>query len=230
MNKKLNKRKSNKKKSNKKKLICIFTLLLYMLSEPVLLCGCASTNDELSIEFSGTYDDMGADINNENYTKMTEVSDGEDDITMVYIYVCGAVELPGVYQLKKGSRLYEAVEMAGGMAADADDVSLNMAREIIDGEQIVILTQSETAMLKETGAYPFGGLPQGMAAEKSGLVNINTADKSELTTVSGIGESRAQAIIDYRESNGSFKSIEDIKNVEGIKDGLFAKIKDKITV
>ncbi len=107
-----------------------------------------------------------------------------------------------------------------------------MARQITDGEQIVILTLDEAASLKEAGAYAYPAEPSAQAAapQKAGLVNINTATVQELTSVSGIGESRALAIIDYREKNGRFGSIEDIKNVDGIKDGLFSKIKDKITI
>jgi competence protein ComEA len=101
-----------------------------------------------------------------------------------------------------------------------------MARELTDGEQVVVYTESEVESLKEQII-----VEQSIAAEeKSGLVNINTADISELVTLSGIGQSRAEAIIDYREKNGAFGSVEDIKNVDGIKDGLFSKIKDKITV
>jgi competence protein ComEA len=150
----------------------------------------------------------------------------EVDNSSIYVYVCGAVASPGVYELDKGSRLYEAVDMAGGMNDDADKTYLNMARELIDGEQVVVYTESEVESLKEQAVV------EHMAAleEKSGLVNINTAGVDELVTLSGIGQSRAMAIIDYRERNGAFSSIDDIKNVDGIKDGLFSKIKDKITV
>ena len=96
----------------------------------------------------------------------------------------------------------------------------------------MILTQEEASALREAGAYayPPGDAAQGVSAQDPGLVNINTATVTELTTVSGIGASRAQAIVDYRERNGSFGSIDDIKKVDGIKDGLFSKIKDKITI
>ena len=175
-----------------------------------------------------------SDSNMTEVSFLENVSDagnaGGSSLPQVYIYVCGAVELPGVYSLRQGSRLYEAVELAGGLTADADENCLNMARPITDGEQVVILTQEEALALKEAGTYfcPAGDTAQ--AAQDSGLVNINTATVTELTSVSGIGASRAQAIVDYREKNGSFGSIEDIKRVDGIKDGLFSKIKDKITI
>ncbi|MDE6621953.1 MAG: helix-hairpin-helix domain-containing protein [Lachnospiraceae bacterium] len=204
----------------------------------VLLCGCASGRDEVVMtRINEEAAILGLDSQN-----MTEVSffgemadaetETEDALQQVYIYVCGAVQLPGVYCLKQGSRLYEAVELAGGLSSDADENCLNMAREITDGEQVVILTQEEAFAQKEAGIYPYPieGAIQETSAKTSGLVNINTATLAELTSVSGIGESRAQAIIDYREQHGSFGSIEDIKKVDGIKDGLFSKIKDKITI
>ena len=159
------------------------------------------------------------------------VNTGAEDTQTVYVYLCGAVASPGVYQLKQGSRLYEAVELAGGLTREADAACLNLARQITDGEQIVILTCEEAEQLKQEGKYAFGQENAATASNTpSGLVNINTASVSELTTVSGIGESRAQAIVAYREANGGFRCIEDIKKVEGIKEGLFSKIKDKITV
>lgn len=216
-----------------KKYICI-------LSVPVLLCGCAPRQDSIVMELSqenveqdmteqaaGHMDSRAESSGSEN---MTQVPYEEREAQMVYVYLCGAVLMPGVYRLEGGSRLYEAVEMAGGLAADADDTCLNMAREIVDGEQIVVLTQEETALLRESGGYPTGDMGQQTSAMVSGLVNINTAGVAELTTVSGIGESRAQAIIAYREKNGAFRSIDEIKKVEGIKDGLFSKIKDFITI
>lgn len=171
-----------------------------------------------------------ANVGTEGTTKGTNL-DG-DKQPQVYIYVCGAVVLPGVYNLAQGSRLYEAVELAGGLTAEADENCLNMARQIVDGEQVVIWTQEEALALQEAGAYtyPSGNVAQGTADKDTGLVNINTATVVELTTVSGIGEGRAQAIVEYREKHGSFESIDEIKKVDGIKDGLFAKIKDKITI
>lgn len=228
------KTKKEKNRRFSKKSVCAACVFLFALSDPVLLCGCASARDGITM----TLGSAEAPDNN-----MTEVSfpdraagtEGmnayESEPPQVYIYVCGAVVLPGVYSLEQGSRLYEAVELAGGLTADADENCLNMARQIADGEQVVVLTQEEALALKEAGtyAYPPGDtLPS--AAQASGLVNINTATVTELTTVSGIGAGRAQAIVDYREKNGSFGSIEEIKRVDGIKDGLFKKIKDKITI
>jgi len=239
-----------KKEKNKifsKKSVCAACIFLLALFEPVLLCGCASARDEVTMALeiesgASAVQEPVSIVAPENHMSEASFSDPvtgaaeknvyESGQSQVYIYVCGAVELPGVYSLKQGSRLYEAVELAGGLTADADENCLNMARQITDGEQVVILTQEEATARKEAGtyAYPSGEVPQEAATQGSGLVNINTATAAELTTVSGIGASRAQAIVDYREKNGSFGSIDDIKKVDGIKDGLFSKIKDKITI
>lgn len=226
-----------------KKSVCAVCIFLFVLFEPVLLCGCALARDEITmvldnevsaVQGSVDVEPADSDVAQESLSDVNISGTDTDEPPQVYIYVCGAVELPGVYCLRQGSRLYEAVELAGGLTAEADENCLNMARQITDGEQIMILTQEEALALKEAGAYPQPGLSkddaQGMASQDSGLVNINTASVTELTTVSGIGESRAQAIVDYREKHGRFGSIDDIKKVDGIKDGLFSKIKDKITI
>lgn len=213
------------KKMNNKNYLQVFLIALFQL---VLLCGCTSNQDEVTMTL------IEMETQSAGHEEMTPVSLLEEDIVLepaqIYVYICGAVELPGVYCLKEGSRLYEAIALAGGMTNDADENCLNMARQIVDGEQIVILTREEVALQKEAGVYKYPGEEnmQG-TTQKSNLVNINTATVAELTTVSGIGESRAQAIVAYREKNGSFGSIEEIKKVDGIKEGLFSKIKDKIT-
>lgn len=145
------------------------------------------------------------------------------------VYLCGAVKRPGVYTLQAGDRLYEAVEMAGGFQENAFEEYVNQARTLQDGEQIYIPTkeEAEEVLLLEQQPENSGGLSQ---PKKDGLVNINTADVEDLCTLKGIGMSRAEDIVAYREANGAFEKIEDIKNVTGIKEGLFQKIKDKITV
>lgn len=146
--------------------------------------------------------------------------------SMIYVYICGAVANPGVYEIAEGSRLFEAIDAAGGMLGEADLTSQNLARVLQDGEQIQILTKDEVKVLEEAGI----SVQTENTPKSNGLININTASVQELTTLTGIGESRAQAIVEYRESNGFFKSIDGIKNVTGIKDALFEKIKNQITV
>lgn len=197
-------------------------LLVLFLSS--FLCGCGSSNETgLMLELDAGEQMSGAETADIGPEESEPESKEQERI---YVYVCGAVRAPGVYQADAGSRLYEVIEMAGGFLAEADMTSLNLARGVSDGEQIVVLTQEEAAQKENEAAQK----ENADAQTDSGLININTALLEELTRISGIGESRAGAIIDYREKNGAFSSIEEIKNVDGIKDGLFSKIKDYITV
>lgn len=151
----------------------------------------------------------------------------EEKVCMIHI--CGAVMHPGVYELSEESRIYQAVEAAGGFTKEAAQDYLNQAQSITDGERLYVPTIEEVRQAMETGEIP-GGFADAGADRENGLVNINTADEEELCTLSGIGSGKAKSIIDYRTQNGEFRKVEDIMQVEGIKEGLFAKIKDSITV
>ena len=132
---------------------------------------------------------------------------------MLAVFVCGSVVTPGVYELPTGSRVYEAIALAGGMTDEAAQTAVNQAELLTDGQMIEIPTKEEQQV--RTAAEE---------ARLDGLVNINTADLDELKTLPGIGDSKARSIIAYREKNGAFKTIEDIKSVDGIGDGIFAKL------
>ena len=166
-----------------------------------------------------------------------------EDMPLVYIHVCGLVCTPGVYGLPAGSRVYEAIEAAGGFSEAAVPDYLNLAQVLEDGMKIQVpdreqaeewkargLTQSGiSAGAVSAGVQTPGGTGTGEGGAKA-MVNLNTASKEELMTLRGIGESRAEDIIHYREAFGGFRSIEDIMNVSGIKNAAFEKIKDSITV
>ena len=175
----------------------------------------------------------------------TEInSTGETQPEMIYVDVCGAVANPGVFQLAAGSRVFQAIEAAGGYLPEAVQNCVNRAGVLTDGQQLYILTQEEmerqgldpVEMAKASDGQMNGsagtGQNTGMTAQvqQDNRININTADEAQLTTLTGIGATRAQAIIAYREENGPFAAIEDIMNVQGIKEGTFAKIKDEIVV
>lgn len=162
---------------------------------------------------------------------------GNSTSEMCYVYVCGAVNAPGVYELPTGSRVYEAIAMAGGMTGEADGRSLNQAAQVADGQQITVYTKEEAEKLPKNGsgagtAEQSAGSGEDLSAGGTGKakVNINTAGREELMTLHGIGAARADAILAYREKHGSFSRIEDIMNVEGIKEKAFAKIRDDIVV
>ena len=185
-------------------------------------------------------DTLDADADNESEA----VSDKEMQQAMIYVDVCGAVANPGVFQLAAGSRVFQAIEAAGGYLPEAALTCVNRAGVLTDGQQLYILTQEEmerqgldpAEIAKASDGQMNGsagtGQNTGMIAQvqQDNRININTADEAQLTTLTGIGATRAQAIIAYRDENGPFAAIEDIMNVQGIKEGTFAKIKDEIVV
>ena len=178
-------------------------------------------------------------------TDRTELSDASsEEAKTLVVHICGAVSAPGVYELPAGSRIIDAVEAGGGFLPEADEACCNLAEEIVDGCQIYIMTKSESCAdgqtEKKAGIQTSPDSDMQMTdrnvrsnsapALENGLVNLNTADVAALMTLPGIGESRAKAIISYREQHGAFAKIEDIMKISGIKQAAFSKIKDKITV
>lgn len=194
---------------------------------------------------NGTESDFGKHTSDADIDNGSEaVSDKEMQQAMIYVDVCGAVANPGVFQLAAGSRVFQAIEAAGGYLPEAALTCVNRAGVLTDGQQLYILTQEE---MERQGLDPaeMSGASDGQMNGSAGTgqntemtaqvqqdnrININTADEAQLTTLTGIGATRAQAIIAYREENGPFAAIEDIMNVQGIKEGTFAKIKDEIVV
>ena len=177
---------------------------------------------------------------------------------VIYVHVCGAVVSPGVYELETGSRVYEAVQRAGGFTENAEQNYVNQAQVLEDGVKLVIPTREEAAAVEERetafasekaqegvsdqpqdGAGKEIGIVGGTAPEgqgrdtdgvQDGRVNINTASAAQLCEIPGVGATRAAAIISYRESHGAFEKPEDIMKVNGIKEGMYEKIKDSISV
>lgn len=159
--------------------------------------------------------------------------DGGESIseTVLCVHVVGEVAHPGMYELKSGARVSDAIEAAGGMLEDADQLSVNLARSVSDGEQIVVAAvvanEGNAPSSQET---PSSNSSSDRSSSVSGKVNINTANVSELTSLDGIGQATAEKIVAYRQANGSFPTIDAIKNVSGIGDKKFEAIKDRITV
>ena len=139
------------------------------------------------------------------------------------------MQTPGVYELTADSRICDVLLLAGGFTADADTEAVNMAAGIEDGMQIVIPAETDrTQEMTGNSFYRMGETAAGKT--ESQLVNINTADKETLMSLPGIGAGKAEAVIAYREAGGVFKDIKDIMLVDGIKEGVYTKIKDKICV
>lgn len=179
-----------------------------------------------------------------SYNKMSgkdNLNDKKSDRqSQVVVYICGAVKHPGVYKFTAGSRVNDAVNAASGFKKGAARTAINQARVLEDGEQITIPTLKQVKR-KQLSKITDGDNFQDKTTDNENtdsseresqdtLININTASAGELTSLSGIGQNRADAIIEYRQSNGKFQSIEDIMKIPGIKQGIFNKIKNKISV
>lgn len=135
----------------------------------------------------------------------------------IFVHVVGAVREPGVYELPAGSRAIDAVRAAGGLGPHADTISVNLAKPLTDGEQLVVPKAATTA-------------DRATAQQDDGKVNINTADQAGLETLPGIGPALAQRIIEHREANGPFKSVDDLLNVSGIGEATLANLEPYVTV
>lgn len=142
----------------------------------------------------------------------------EKNETYIYIDIKGEVETPGVYKMKETDRIIDAIIKSGGLKVEANTTNINLSKKLIDEMMIYIPNKSEEEKC------PI------IIEEENSKININKADITKLTTIPGIGESKANDIITYRNENGNFKSIDDIKNVKGIGETTFNNIKDYITV
>ncbi len=239
----------------RKRITCVFCVLFLLLF--LLLAGCGPDVDLIlqnGAESSGDAAESGTEPDTrEEAPEDTEEgvpadsaeggSDGsapagESAADAICVYICGAVVNPGVYEVPVSSRIYELVDLAGGMTDDADTDSVNLALAVEDGDMVRIPTREETAggsaaagvVSGEQGIVSGSGTGSGGSGGTSGgKVNINTAGLEELTSLNGIGDAKAAAIVAYREEHGSFGSIEEIMEVSGIGEGTYDKIKEDIT-
>ena len=178
------------------------------------------------------------DINIENEILVNNVSTNENNTNddIVIIHITGSVKNPGIVKLKEGSRIEDAIEAAGGLTENADITKVNLAYVVEDGTKIKIPSASEEDIGDEDIIDSKSG--ENIVIEENTVssnnstqnININKATEKEFETLPGIGPSLASKIIEYRNQNGKFGSIEDIKNVNGIGDSKYEKIKDLITV
>ncbi|KUK14693.1 MAG: ComEA family DNA-binding protein [Synergistetes bacterium] len=145
--------------------------------------------------------------------------------SFLYVQLCGAVKNPGVYKVKKGTRLFEVVDMAGGLSPDADSRTVNLARVVEDGEKIYISSIKEPSNGASIGESGKGRTLEG----KSRLINVNKASLEELEKLPGVGKTIAERIIEYREKNGPFRTAADLLKVKGIGEKKLEKIRDMIS-
>ena len=204
----------------KKKGIIILICLSIGLSQ--FVSGCGFRKDESSLEIiDSSSDSQSSGTTDEN----SEEADSSTEGKSIFVFVCGQVQNSGVYELDNGSRIVDAINAAGGFLKKADVNSLNQAELLTDGQRIYIPKVGEVAA-------DAGGTSNTEPGDNSndGKVNINTATKDELLSLPGVGAAKADAIIEYRTEHGAFKSPEELKNISGIKDGVYNKIKDSIIV
>ena len=190
-----------------------------LLGTLLVVCLCSCGKSEVSYVTESQYQTESKQEN------VSEQQTEEKPERILYIYVCGQVKNPGVYKLPEGSRIQDVFALAGGLTDAAATDYWNQARLLQDGEMIYVPSKEEVKdrplELDTTSKTD---------ENKSDKVNINTASKEELMTLPGIGESKALAILNYRQKNGLFSTLEELKKVEGIKEAVFSKVKDLIEI
>ncbi len=230
--------------------VCLFTAGLFYSfhgagtskeSVTVQKQGASLTEGSLETEKESTKEDSESAFDGiekkENAETLESKPEKEESeaLLLYYVYVCGEVASPGVYRLPEGSRIFEAVNQAGGFTDQAAESWLNLAEPVTDGMKLEVPSKAQvkdSSWLSEnhTKTESAGGGNLTSAVPMPALVNLNTASLEELMTLKGIGQSRAEDIIRYRKEAGGFSKIEDIMKVPGIKDAAFQKIKENITV
>lgn len=200
------------KKENNKKIIVYILIGIVVVIGAIKLIDIYyqnNNNEEITIQNVLTTEDEPEKIENET----------------IKVYVTGEVKNQGVIELEQGSRIVDAIEKAGGQTEEANLKNVNLAYELEDGQKIYIPNKSE----ENTNEITDDGIT-GIDSKENDTIDINKADEKELQELNGIGESLASSIIKYREDNGKFKNIEDLKNVPGIGESKFSNIKEKIKV
>ena len=157
----------------------------------------------------------------------TERSSSQTETQKMFVDIKGAVKNEGVYELSNGSRVTDVVKLAGGFTEDADKKSVNLAEKVTDESVIYVARVDENVAPATTNSQSNGSAQQEESSDK---INLNTATLAELQTISGIGAKRAQDIIDYRDANGGFSSVDDLANVSGIGEKILEKLKSEVTV
>lgn len=185
-------------------------------------------------------DSETAEINSKDIDKTVAEDTGKTEETaeqgnqISYVHICGAVVNPGVYEVKQETRIFEVIKLAGGFTEKAEENYINQAASVKDGEQIYIPTEEEVKEGSIKVPVDTSGAGETVTdntqASKDNKININSAAKEELMTLPGIGEAKADSILDYRTTHGDFQSIEEVMNIVGIKEAVFNKMKDMIVV
>lgn len=216
---------------DRKKRITVVIMICILL---VVVSGCSKEkNSDTLEEVQQREKTESVEVSDETENKADETEQTVDtepvkkagSEAVIYVFVCGQVASPGVYELPEGSRICQAIDAAGGMLDTASTDWVNQAETAEDGQKIYVPSTEEAETMPE------GQTQETSSAEGTdGKVYLNAASREELMTLTGIGEKKADAIIRYRESNGGFQSVDELMQVEGIKEGTYNKIKDSIVI
>ena len=198
-------------RQNVKSIILAFVCSLVLIIGGLFYFNQNKTEDYSGVSFSN--------ISNETSNKDEKAENRHDE--KIFVDVKGAVKHPGVFETTKDKRVKDLIEEAGGLLDDADTATLNLSQKVKDQMVIYVLKHGEKPKQISDG---------GSSSSNTDVININTANKERLMKISGVGKTKAEAIISYREKNGDFKKKEDITKVHGIGKATFEKIKDKIEV
>ena len=198
-------------RQNVKSIILAFVCSLVLIIGALFYFNQNKTEDYSGVSFSN--------ISNEINNKDEKAEDKHDE--KIFVDVKGAVKHPGVFETTKDKRVKDLIEEAGGLLDDADTSTLNLSQKVKDQMVIYVLKHGEKPKQISDG---------GSSSSNTDVININTANKEQLMKISGVGKTKAEAIIAHREKNGDFKKKEDITKVRGIGKSTFEKIKDKIEV
>lgn len=211
--------------------LVIITIIIFIVS--IFLYKQKSSNAFKEEYMTEIFEEESND--NMEYTETLEedttiINEDSIDRNKIIVEIKGEVAKPDVYQLEEGSIIKDLIDMAGGVTEEADLSRINRAEELLNHELIIIGNindETESSVVQNSSTSSSNG---NNSDKGSTLININTADLEQLKEITGIGNIKAQSIIDYREANGGFKSLEELKNVDGIGDKTFEKIKDQITL
>lgn len=208
--------------------ICRCCVILALACLVPFTAGCGRQEDYFA--YTAETREDGADMRPES---QAQDEDETGDAARLVVHICGAVRKPGVYELPKDSRVIDAVTAGGGFTQEADQSACNLAEPVADGSRIYILTKEESGQSAEMQSQIQSAVSAQAAqvqGQQDGKVDLNTAGAKELKTLPGIGDSKAAAILAWREEHGRFETTEDIMKVSGIKQAAYDKIKDKIKV
>ena len=208
-------------------------ILIYCILLSVYILGFIYLNNKINKKETPKIENI---VTKEEYEEKEEQNQESSKMNIstveeyIFVDIKGAVKKPGVYKLNVNSRVIDAINISGGLVKNSNTEYINLSKVLKDSEIIKVYTNEEVKKLEEQNKIPLEQENSKIDEEKNHLININKASKEELKELNGIGDAKAESIIEYRNTIGKFKSIDELKNVDGISETIFDKIKNFITV